>query len=327
MNGDFSLKGTEKMKKDELAFVKGHMGGNEIILLQGAQVPQGKEVDWALAILNPPHIRGHQVGLLYEGPEPNQIKAKIVSVSKKDFVSSCGGLTQVLGKAIFEENLGEHLGLQIHFPLAELVLETGAGPVVIAANGVDGTVKTITTKMTPFVNECYELGTWPMEVAGVGVTKVGKVLVAAAEEIRRRFPSVDLERIDASTLEVLWQIHQEFLRKAYPDWKSGDFAIYDLSTTKNADGRVIFPHHIPEGHIEPACGTGTVAIGIAIAERGNVLPRNGTAELAFASGGSRSEIGGPDLTKLWLTIKDGKVTDASFSHSPIEILATGKIWL
>jgi len=327
MNGDSSLKGTEKMKKDGLAFVKGHMGGNEIILLQGAQVPQGKEVDWALALLNPPHIRGHQVGLLYEGPEPNQIKAKIVSVSKKDFVSSCGGLTQVLGKAIFEENLGEHLGLQIRFPCPELVLETGAGPFVIAADGVDGTVKTITTKMTPFVNECYELGTWPMEVAGVGVTKVGKVLVAAAEEIRRRFPSVDLERIDASTLEVLWQIHQEFLRKAYPDWKSGDFAIYDLSTTKNADGRVIFPHHIPEGHIEPACGTGTVAIGIAIAERGNVLPRNGTAELTFASGGSRSEIGGPDLTKLWLTSKDGKVTDASFSHSPIEILATGKIWL
>jgi len=315
------------MKKDGLTFVKGHMGGNEIILLQGTQVPQGKEVDWALALLNPPHIRGHQVGLLYEGPEANQIKAKIVSVSKKDFVSSCGGLTQVLGKAIFEENLGEYLDLQIHFPIAELVLETDAGPVVIVADCVDGTAKTITTNMTPFVNECYELGTWPMEVAGIRVTKVGKVLVAAAEEIKRRFPHVDLERIDEPTLEVLWQIHQEFLRKSHPDWRSGDFAIYDLSPTRNADGRVIFPHHIPEGHIEPACGTGTVAIGIAIAERGKVLPRNGTAELTFASGGSSSEIGGPDLTKLWLTIKDGKVTDASFSHNAIEILATGRIWL
>ena len=166
-----------------------------------------------------------------------------------------------------------------------------------------------------------------MEVAGVRVTKVGKVLVVAAEDIRRRFPHVDLERIDEPVLEVLWQIHQEFLRKAYPGWRSGDFAIYDLSPTQDADGRVIFPHHIPEGHIESACGTGTVAIGIAIAERGNVLPHNGTAEFTFASGGSSSEIGGPDLTKLWLTIEDSKVIDASFSHSPVEILATGKIWL
>ena len=315
------------MKKDGLVFVKGCMGGNEIILLDGTQVPEGKEIDWALAVLNPPHIRGHQVGLLYEGREPDHVKVKTVSVSKKNFISSCGGLTQVLGKTIFEENLGEYLGLQIHFPVAELILETDAGPVLVAAVEVDEGVKTITTNMTSFVNECYELGTGSMEVAGVRVTKVGKVLVVAAEDIRRRFPHVDLERIDEPVLEVLWQIHQEFLRKAYPDWRSGDFAIYDLSPTQDADGRVIFPHHIPEGHIEPACGTGTVAIGIAIAERGNVLPHNGTAELTFASGGSSSEIGGPDLTKLWLTIEDSKVIDASFSHSPVEILATGKIWL
>ena len=315
------------MKKDGLAFVKGHMGGNEIILVQGVQVPRGREVDWALAMLNPPHIRGHQVGLLYVGSEANRIKAKIVSVSKKDFVSSCGGLTQVLGKAVFEESLGEHLGLQIPSPASELMLETDAGPVAIAAASVDGTAKRITTNMTSFVNECYALGTRPMEVAGLRVTKVGKVLVAAAKEIRRRYPGVNLERMDESSLKALWHIHQEFLRKEYPDWKSGDFAIYDLSPAEDADGRVIFPHHIPEGHIEPACGTGTVAVGIAIAESGDVLPHNGTAQLTFASGGDSSAIGGPGLTELWLTVKDGKVTEATFTNSPIEILATGRTWV
>jgi len=316
------------MKKNGLVFVKGQMGGNEIVLSDGTQVPEGKEIEWALAVLNPPSIRGHQLGLLYEGEEVNQIKAKIVSVSRKDFISSCGGLTQVLGKAILEENLAEYLGLQIHFPVTNLILETDAGPVLIAAVKVDEGVKTITTNITPFVNECYELGTWPMKVAGVRATKVGKVLVADIEEIKKRFPNVDSSQIGQPTLDVLWQIHREFLRKVYPGgWRGGDFAVYDMSISENAQGRVIFPHYIPEGHIEPACGTGTVAIGIAIAERGNVLPHNGTAEFTFASGGSSSEIGGPDLTKLWLTIEDNKVIDASFSHNPVEILATGKIWL
>jgi len=316
------------MKKDGLVFVKGQMGGNEIILLDGTQVPEGKEIEWALKVLNPPYIRGHQVAWLYKGEEVNTIKAKIVSVSRKDFISSCGGLTQVLGKAILEENLGEYLGLQIHFPVAELILETDAGPVLIAAQNVDEGAKTITTNMAPFVNECYELGTWPMEVASVRVTKVGKVLVADTEEIKKRFPNVNFSQMTQPTLDVLWQIHREFLRKVYPDgWEGGDFAIYDLSISDNAEGRIIFPHYIPEGHIEAACGTGTVAVGIAIAERGDVLPHNGSAQLTFASGGSCSEIGGPDFTKVWLTIEDGKVTDASFSHSWIEILATGKIWL
>lgn len=316
------------MKKNGLVFVKGQMGGNEIVLLDGTQVPEGKEIEWALEVLNPPSIRGHQLGLLYEGEEVNRIKAKIVSVSRKDFISSCGGLTQVLGKAILEENLAEYLGLQIHFPVTNLILETDAGPVLIAAEDVDEGAKTITTNITPFVNECYEVGTWPMKVAGVRATKVGKVLVADMEEIKKRFPNVDSSQIGQPTLDVLWQIHREFLRKVYPGgWRGGDFAVYDMSISENAQGRVIFPHYIPEGHIEPACGTGTVAVSIAIAERGNMLPRNGTAELTFRSGGSSAEIGGPDLTKVCLRIKAGKVIEASFTHSPIEILAVGRLWL
>ena len=209
-----------------------------------------------------------------------------------------------------------------------IILETDGGPVLIAAEDVNEGAKTITTNITPFVNECYELGTWQMEVAGVRATKVGKVLVADIEEIKKRFPNVDFSQIGEPTLDVLWQIHWEFLRKVYPGgWRGGDFAVYDMSTSENAEGRVIFPHYIPEGHIEPACGTGTVAVGIAIAESGNMLPRNGTAELTFRSGGSRAEIGGPDLTKVCFRIKAGKVIEASFTHSPIEILAVGRLWL
>ena len=76
MNGDSSLKGTEKMNKDGLAFVKGHMGGNEIILLQGAQVPQGKEIDWALAMLDPPHIRATRPACSMKARNPTRSKLR-----------------------------------------------------------------------------------------------------------------------------------------------------------------------------------------------------------------------------------------------------------
>jgi len=316
------------MRKYALPFVKGHMGGNEIILLEGTKIPRDKEIDWCLTVLNSPYIRGHQAGLLYNSWEANHIKAKIVSVSRKDFISSCGGLSQVLGKAILEEHLGEHLGLQISSSNTMLVLETDAGPFQITSEGADDNMKNITTNMAPFVGECYRLGVRVIEIAGVRATQVGKVLVVAAEEVRRRFADVNLEHMDESTLEVLWQLHREFLCTVFPDSRGGDFAIYDLLPSRDeAVGRVIFPHYIPEGHIEPACGTGAVAIGIAIAEQGNVLPSNGTAELSFESGGSSLEIGGPDLTKLRLTMKDGKVIDACFSHSLVEILAVGQVWL
>jgi len=62
-------------------------------------------------------------------------------------------------------------------------------------------------------------------------------------------------------------------------------------------------------------------------KNGEVGGEKDEIELSFESGGNSSAIGGPDLTRLQLTVRDGKVVEASFSHSLVEILATGQLWI
>jgi len=55
-----------------LPFVKGHMGGDEILLLHGDTIPAGREIEIALQALHSPSVNGHEAGFL--------IKAKPTTV-------------------------------------------------------------------------------------------------------------------------------------------------------------------------------------------------------------------------------------------------------
>ena len=314
------------MTEQGVEFAKGHMGGNEIVLLDGDRVPEGQELEAALAVLDPPNIRGHQAALLYEVSD-TRLSAKIISVSSRGFISSCGGLTQVLGKVLLETDFMNKLQLRLDEPLARIELETSAGVVTILIESRGGRASRVVSVMAPFVEECYNLGVTSMKAAGVMVMKVGKVLVVDGDDLREVYPDVNLDQIDKATMKTLSTVQQSFLAAEFPGQVGGDFAVYDLNPAHGRNGRVIFPHSITAGHIEPSCGTGTVAVGIAVVESGKILPDEGKLELAFESGGSSSAIGGPDITELQLTVKDGRVTDARFSHSFVEIIATGKAWV
>lgn len=314
------------MTERRIEFAKGHMGGNEIVLLDGERVPEGQELDVALTLLDPPNIRGHQGVLLYK-VDDNRLRAKIISVSSQGFISSCGGLTQLLGKVLIETDFMNKLQLRFDEPLARIELETDAGVFTILIESRGGRTSRVISVMTPFVEECYSLGVTPMEVADVPVMKVGKVLVVDGDDLREVYPGVNLDQIDEVTIRTLNEVQQSFLAAEFPGQVGGDFAVYDLNPAHGGNGRVIFPHSITAGHIEPSCGTGTVAVGIAVVESGKVSPDEGKLKLSFESGGSSSAIGGPDTTELQLTAKDGRVTDARFSHSFVEIIATGEAWV
>jgi proline racemase len=314
------------MRTQTVRFVKGHMGGNEIVLLDGERVPEGQELSVGLALLDSPNIRGHQGALLYKGGG-NRLRAKIISVSSRGFISSCGGLTQVLGKVLLETDFMRKFQLRIDKPPVEFELETDAGDFTIIIENHNAKANRVISVMTPFVEECYHIGVTPMEAAGVRVMKVGKVLVVDGDDLREVYPGVNLDQIDKATMKTLSTVQQSFLAAEFPGQVGGDFAVYDLNPAHGGNGRVIFPHSITAGHIEPSCGTGTVAVGIAVVESGKVSPDEGKLELSFESGGSSSAIGGPDITELQLTVKDRRVTDARFSHSFVEIIATGKAWV
>ncbi|HIH97661.1 MAG TPA: hypothetical protein HA346_01440 [Thermoplasmata archaeon] len=102
----------------EIDFVKGHMGGNEIILLFGEQVSKDmskKEIiGKTVPILNHPNIYGDQAAVLYRIKGENTIKPKIVDRSMREYVPMCGGFTQVFGKALMETDLANHLGIEMN---------------------------------------------------------------------------------------------------------------------------------------------------------------------------------------------------------------------
>src|SRR6056297_1069720 len=164
------------MERTKVDFLKGHMGGNEIILLDGRQVPSGKERQSAASALKPPNIRGHQAGFLYQGTEKNQIRARIVSVTGLDFLSMCGGLTQVLGKAMEEDDFAYRYSITKEEPITDLTLLTDAGPIPLRLEIEDGKVVKTETTMNSFVEESYRIGVEETRIAGVNAYKVGEAL-------------------------------------------------------------------------------------------------------------------------------------------------------
>ena len=305
-------------------YVKGHMGGNLIILLDGRQVPSGKELEVALEVLEPFGLCGHEVGLLYPPRGHGDIRVRIVGYSSKDFITACGGLTQVLGKVIVETNWGKRFNVAITPPVTALSLETEAGTVPIFVQGQAGRAERVLTDMTAFVEECYSLGTYPIDLGRLNAMKVGKFLVLNADDVRARYPSFDLSLVQYETKRILAELQKKFQELTSP--KNIDFALYDLHPSHSGNARVVFPHGALNGHIEPTCGTGTVAIGIAMLERGEFpsapgkAPQEGT--IAFECGGDIG-LGGSELSFLQYAIAGGRLVKALFSHERIEVISEG----
>jgi hypothetical protein len=114
--------------------------------------------------------------------------------------------------------------------------------------------------------------------------------------------------------------------------------VYDMHPEGGGDARIFTrfyredakPEVDPYGlNIEGQCGTGTIAVGLAMVERGDVKIKDGSVNLVF-EWGSKSISKDPyglRTSLLKMNIKKGKVVSASFSHSVVELLATGKIYI
>lgn len=320
------------MDRTKVDFVKGHMGGNEIILLDGCQVPSGKERQFAASALKPPNIRGHQAGFLHQGSEKNHIRARIVSVTGLDFLSMCGGLTQVLGKATEEDDFAARYSITKKEPRTNLTLLTDAGPIPLSLEFERGKVVKTQTTMNSFVRESYRLGVQETRIDGVNAYKVGEALCVEFDEIKKGFPDLDFGELGEEEFELFEDIQDEFVNQFFSQSvkekksKGRTFAIYDRHPERSGDIRVIFPHLVSSGHIEPSCGTGTTVVGMTMLERGQ-LPNNGTIRLVAESGGDIDHIGGPEKTTLNMEVKEGKLENISFTHSFVELIARGVLWL
>lgn len=314
------------MDREKLSFLKGHMGGNQILLTLKEDYPGENYLETALQLLKPPHVQGDQLGTLSSQTEGEaDLKVKIVDSSNDEYLDMCGGLSQVLGKALVETDLRSKFQIDLGSSPLEIVLEMDIGLVLLQIYHEKGQVQKVFTDMKGFIDRTYEIGVNQIELDKVPATKVGRFLVVEGNEVEKAFPGVDLDNIDGEAVEVLKEIQRDFDRKDFMGKKNADFAVYDLDSNSH-DGRLIFPHKVASGHIEPACGTGTVAVGMALAEK-QQLSEDGKKELIFESGGSPNKIGGPDLTTVRLEVKGNRIEDVYFSHSLVEILATGEAWV
>jgi diaminopimelate epimerase len=302
-------------------FLKGHMGGNEIVLLHADQMPRRRRLETALSILDPPSIRGDQAALLERPKRGGDIKVQIVDRASRDFITTCGGMTQVLCKALLETELGRRYGIRLH--RRQLILETDDGTVRVSIRSRAGRLS-ILTDMTRFVEECYKLGIFAVQVAGVKATKVGRFLVADVDEIQKKCPDADFDRMNRSAVEILTEMQSDYDRQRFLGAPNAEFSLFSMYPDDSTHGRVLFPHNIRGGHVEPSCGSGSVAIAIALAQAQR--PRGGTLCFRFDSGGG-PVLGGPETTQVNVRIRDGRVMAAEFTHSLVEIVSAGKLWL
>ena len=312
----------------ELPFIKGHMGGNTILLLPGVEGEDNSLVKMALDLLERKYLSCHQAGFLYPGSKPGTLKVRIVGYSTKWFISACGGLTQVAGVAFKKGLLSQVFGLPVSDENEEFNLETEAGDVLIRVSENSHGNISVLTDMTSFVRECHQKGMESLSLGGQEAFRVGKFLVVNAEDMRRRGHIGNFDQFDADALSALKLLQQRFQKQC--ETSSCDFSLYDWSPYEEGRVRAVFPHGIESGHVEPACGTGSVAVGLALFATGqlakNISTETGLIELDLETGGGTG-LSGDESTHLEMIVRNGSVCGALFSHSRVEILAIGNVFV
>jgi len=313
------------MKMD---FIKGHMGGNRIILLDGTQVPDGMELETGLHALDELTLSGHQVGLLFPPQRGGHIRVRIVSVCGRDFIPACGGLTQVLGFALGSTDLGSKYNLEFSEGANLVTIEFDFIEVDISVNIKDGEVDFIETNFTSFTEEVTHRGIAQVDLDGIRAMKVGHFFVLNAEDVSAAHPTANFEIMDDTTKELLTLLQWRFLGKT--SLTSWDFGLYDWNPANGGTIRVLFPHNIRIGFLEPTCGTGSIALGLALLHSGEADQRGfaGKTDVVFdlESGGDLT-LGGPDFTSVRFELVEGEIKRTFFRNNRVEIVAEGKLFL
>lgn len=242
----------------KLDFIKGHMGGNTIVFLVGKQIPEGRELDISLDVLGSGKVCCHEAGLLYPPVGSEDLRVRIVGRASGRFISACGGLTQVLGQVLSQTQWGEvRFGLDPK-TLKTVKLRTDVGIATIRIRRETGGTTAI-TDMTPFLEEIYEQGFERLDLCGVSVWRIGKFLVINADDLQKALPEADIENLDDVSRNNIVMLQEAFF--ASSPFAGFDLALYDDKPVRQGNSfRVVFPHSIPNGLIEPSCGTGSVAV-------------------------------------------------------------------
>lgn len=318
----------------QIDFVKGHCGWDTLTLVPEGQVPAGRELEAALKILDAPVNGGLEVGFMGRGERPDEIQLRMADSTSRDWIPMCGGMTQVIGKALLETFFRERFGVDASLPEHRFRLLTPSGVVPIRVQSEAGEVTRVITGMDDFAAYVYGLGVEPMTLRGCQILRVGDYCVFDMAALERSFPGQDFTRREAgAALDILNDMMKDF--RAQQGHPGGVVGMMFDRRPEGAGQFRIYPRFYSDDlaaarlPYEFQCGTGTVAVGMAIAYHG-LLPFSGpTGRIVFEWGSHRTtrDPYGIRTSDLDLTVRDGRIAQASFSHSVIEILAEGRLTL
>lgn len=317
-----------------LDFVKGHCGWDTLTLLVEGQVPPERELASALKILAEPVQGGLEVGFMGRGSRPDEVRLRMVDSTSRDWIPMCGGMSQVIGKALVETFLHDHFAVDIDAPRLHFKLLTPSGTMPIAVEVNDRRATRTLTTMDGFVSYLYERGVEPLTLNGCELLRVGHMLVIDLAALERAHPGLDFTtRRPGEALDIVNGMLEAYVKRAdgqhgvvgmmYDDRPeaSGQFRIYPRFYSKDMAAA--------SSPYEFQCGTGTVAVGLALAYRGTLPFKSTSGSILFEWGSQRTtpDPYGVRTSQLNLTLQGARVRQANFSHSVVEILSEGKLTL
>ena len=172
-----------------------------------------------------------------------------------------------------------------------------------------------------------------IQCVSVGITDSSREYLALdVDALSRAYPTLDFWRRDAGCLAVLEEVYAAFLKQQNlpPGVIYG--VLYRFSD--NPEGKSVqavfrfYPwSHVQSNHPEFGCGTGSVALGIALHARGLIQCSGTPLELPIVVGGEHLPETSRVKTKLVLKGNPSRITSANFSHDRIELVASGTLYL
>jgi hypothetical protein len=316
-----------------LDFVKGHCGWDVVTLLPEGQIPATDELAVSLKILSAPIDGGLEVGWLGGGCRPGEIRLRMVNSTTRTWIPMCGGMTQVIGKALIETFFRELFNIDTSQSVLLVTLITPSGGIPIRVESRNGHVLRVTTTMDNYLAGAYHAGVEPLLLEGVPVLRVGKYAVIDVVALESIHPDVDFTRRDPGRhLDIVNDVLRAFRHRLGVTGVNG--MLYDERPEGQGQYRV-FPRFYSDDLAaaripwEFQCGTGSVVVAMTLAHEGRLPFRTQRGEVSLEWGSNRvtRDPYGIRMSQLYLDLTGKRVTKASFSHSVVEIIAEGKLTL
>jgi hypothetical protein len=315
-----------------LQFVRGHCGWDVLTLVVAGRVPREQELGAALKIIDAPVSGGLEVGFLEKGPRPGEVILRVADSTARDWIPMCGGMSLVIGKAMVETGLRDVFGIDVKAPRVELNLVTASGEIPLRVEVESGKARRVTASMSQYASYLYDQGMQPLVLNGVEALHVGDFVVVALPALEAGHPGLDFTRRDSGPhLDVVHDLLRDY--REFRKEKGGVMAMLFDERPEGAGKFRLFPRfseasaaRIP---YEFQCGTGTMAVAVALARAGKLPFAGEQGSIVFEWGNPRvtPDPYGIRTSQLDLRLQNRRIVEAHLSHSVVEILAEGVLTL